>query len=142
MFVPIGNFILLEDGSTSVLNTDHVSPQVQELVLKQPIQKVKSLSAIKDGHSVDSYFKKLNVNSKENEGCTASRDIVHDSFFKPHVEGKPSVIWTRKEDGGKRCQLAARGRYLKSLQMSSKLNMFSGLPFKSTSKCVNVSEFL
>ena len=59
MFVPIGNYILLQEGESSILDSAHVTPQVQELVLNEPIRKVKSIQDIQNGHSISSYSKTL-----------------------------------------------------------------------------------
>ena len=59
MFVPIGNYMLLENGIQNLLDSSNVSAQVQELVLKEPLRKVTNISAITGGHSIASYAKNL-----------------------------------------------------------------------------------
>jgi len=137
MFVPIGTYILLENGSTSVLDRKNLSQQVIELILKEPIKKIKTWDKVKDGHSMSSY---MNILSHDLKKSPETSVLEQASFFKPEIQGKPYILWTKKEDGRWKCVLGLRGRFLKSLQLSSDQNDFSELPFLSTSKSVTVDD--
>ena len=129
--------MLLENGIQNLLDSSNVSAQVQELVLKEPLRKVTNISAITGGHSIASYAKNL---TKLAMTKGVRLDVQQDSFFLPTVEGRASIVWTEMNDQSWRCLLAVRGKFLQSIQMASEETDFSGLPFKSTSKCMNVSD--
>ena len=133
MFLPIGNYILLENGSSSFLDPVSVSTQVQELVLKEPFRHVKSLNEIKDGHKIASYSKNLTSPSP-----SPGPAMVLKSCFELRIEGTASIVWTETKDKMWRCQLAVKGRFFRTLQMSSAANDFSGMPFKSSSSVIYV----
>ena len=136
MFVPIGNYILLQEGESSILDSAHVTPQVQELVLNEPIRKVESIQDIQNGHSISSYCKTLTFPNRIDQKRS---DVQSTSEFLPSLEQKASIVWTKNYNGGWRCQLAARGHFLQPLQMTSEVNDFSTLPFNSSSKWTTVS---
>ena len=101
MFVPIGNYMLLENGIQNLLDSSNVSAQVQELVLKEPLRKVTNISAITGGHSIASYAKNL---TKLAMAKGVRLDVQQDSFFLPTVEGRASIVWTEMNDHSWRCR--------------------------------------
>ena len=149
--MPIGNYILLENGSSSVLDPVSVSTQVQELVLKDPFRNVKSLAEIKDGHKIASYGKTLiSTNLLCPPSPSPGTDMVLKSCFEPQVEGTASIVWTETEDKMWRCQLAVKGRFFRTLQMTSQeclsnqvqqLFMYKNILFTFTFKCVIIGSW-
>ena len=56
MFIPIGSYYIFENDKLNVLDTDAVSSQVQDVVLREPITHMKSVEDIKEGHSMSNYL--------------------------------------------------------------------------------------
>ena len=145
MFVTIGNYILLENNSVSSLDVKALSSQVQESLLKEPFKRIKSVSDIKDGHSIDSYCKSLyNLTNIQQILARSHREdfyVQFDNaeFFMPKAEDRASLVWSKNEEGIWQCMFALRGHFLESFQISSNENDFSGLPFTSNSHVETVS---
>jgi len=134
-FVPIGNYMLHGEKNPSVLDRKSLSQQIIELVLKNPIQKLKTIAEIKEGHSIKSYCEHFSTPLKESSNVSSTQ-FESESFFKPQIQDKASVLWSKQDDGKWKCQMAVRGNFLRCLQLGSPQNKFSGLPFKSSSKFV------
>ena len=60
-YVPIGSYHLFEENGISTFNNNDVSPQAQDLLLKEPIRKIKRRSEIVQGHKMKSYLTKTST---------------------------------------------------------------------------------
>ena len=143
--MPIGNYILLENDSSSSLDSKALSSQVQESLLKEPFRRINCVSDIKDGHSIDSYCKSLykltNIQQILVRSHREDFEVQIDTaeFFMPKAEDRASLVWSKSEEGIWQCMFALRGHFLESFQKSSNENDFSGLPFNSNSRVQTVS---
>ena len=132
MYVPIGSYILLENGAINILDTERITPQLRDFILKDPITKVKTLRDIKEGHKIAAYFATLT--SSFNLPASQPNPVIKKmSYFNPRVnpDDTLTIIWTKEESGRYRCQLPIRGDFLQDPVFDSKQNFFSDFPFSN-----------
>ena len=139
MFVPIGSYYLVNNEEINILDTDNVSSQVQDVILREPIRNVKSIDDIKKGHSMLNYLEDV-IKTNKLEQFEERDPIKETRFFEPKVDGEGKILWEKQEDGQWECQLIIRGEHLWPLQLHSKRNDFTGTPFVKTSESKWVSQ--
>ena len=133
MFVPIGSYYVIEDDRINVLDTSDVSSQVQDVILSHPLSNMESIEEIRNGHSMPKYLDSvMNINKLGPLGQPGS--VKEETFFEPKVDGEGKVLWEKQDNGDWECQLIARGKFLGPLHLSSERNVFTGTPFRNTSK--------
>ena len=130
MFVPIGNYYVLEKDTFSLLDIENLSTQVVDLVLKEPLRGIKSVQDIRDGHAMLGYLDAL---SKDAEAAGQSRVIPKSDEMNPKIEEHPRMLWEKQDDGYYECKLVIRGTFISPLLMQSEQNDFADSPFTSTS---------
>ena len=142
MFVPIGSYYLIEEEKINRLDTEDVSAQVQDVVLKEPISNVRSIEEIKKGHDIHRYLdeiiKQMRLDPFESKSISQSER----SFFEPKVEGEGKILWEKQEDGQWECHLIIRGEHLRPLQLNCKRNYFTGTPFEKRCDSKWVSHYI
>ena len=132
MFVPIGSYYLIDNEKINILDTDDVSSQVQDVILREPIRSVKLIDDIKKGHSMSNYLEDV-ITTNKLEQFEERDAIKEEKFFEPKVEGKGKILWEKQDNGRWECQLIVRGKYLGPLHLSSQQNRFAK-PFRKSSK--------
>ena len=137
MFIPIGSYYLIENDIINLLDPSDVSAQVQNVILREPIRKVRSIEEIKHGHSIADYLDDIiNRNKLEPHEDHTVESI---NFFEPKIEGDGKILWENQKNGLWECQLIARGKHLWPVQLGSKQNILTGTPFSKNPHSIWVS---
>ena len=137
IFIPIGNYILLENDNFSILDERSLTTQAVGYMLKNPMVHVTSIKDIKEGHSITNYVKFL---TKDSLNIESRPKIITTEAFQPKIDDDSQirVIWEELSDSRCDLKLIARGKFLLP-HMSSEENDFTGSPFKKESSCDIVS---
>eukprot|EP00092_Neocalanus_flemingeri_P008198 GFUD01008839.1.p1 GENE.GFUD01008839.1~~GFUD01008839.1.p1 ORF type:complete len:1020 (+),score=178.99 GFUD01008839.1:195-3254(+) len=118
-YVPIGNFYLIENHNVSLLASDSTTPQIQELVLKEPIRRINSPDAIKKGHSLGDYYC-ANLKVLNKVEAVERRELTETNHLCPHQEGQASIFLKRKDKDTHKCTIIVMGSFLQSSRVESK----------------------
>ena len=139
IFIPIGNYILLENDNFSILDERSLTTQAVGYMLKNPMVHVTSIKDIKEGHSITNYVKFL---TKDSFNIESRPKIITTEAFQPKIDDDSQirVIWEELSDSRCDLKLIARGKFLLP-HMSSGENDFTGSPFNQASPCEIVSIF-
>ena len=112
--LPVGNFVMLEgNNKRSFLESGTTSSQVQLLVLKNPIERIKTLSDILRGHSLEDYYYSILLHSNMiiNFRNTGKSMEVED-ILKPSVNGVAKVYISKSGEKMWRCNLVINGNLI------------------------------
>ena len=130
-FVPIGNYFVIEHDSLSLLESSKMTAQIQEVILKEPMRKVKDISDISKGHNLeDNYCANLIQILKLSS--RSKRTLICNNLLQPESRDETArLIFTKRQEGTVGCTLLVRGSFLQNVQLH-KIN-FEDLPFNASS---------
>ena len=136
-YVPIGNFFMIEHNKVSCLPSSSTTPQLQELILKEPARRINAsmhmVDDMKKGHSIEGYSSKLTLINKL--GGFRIRDMKEEDSLKPSATSKAFIVWDKEGEDLWRCQLVLLGGASNlDLQLQADSNNFQGFPFQASSK--------
>ena len=120
---------MIENENVSELPTTSTTPQIQETVLKQPINQIE-VTNIKAGHSLEGYCSKLIMVNKLEP--VERRKMVKTDCLKPTLESA-SIVWKKETEDTWKCHLLVQGSFLQTVQLGAEANQSMGFPFKETS---------
>ena len=129
-FVPIGNFIVLENTELSQLNTEKIAASVKEAILKEPLKKIESLSDIRRGHSLHDYYCS-NLMAVNNVATNSVRLVDAKHLLQPTTQADSAVIIFTKNPST--LTFMMRGRFLDNVHLDASATDFDGLPFAEDS---------
>ena len=116
-FVPIGNYFVIEHDSLSLLESSKMTAQIQEVILKEPMRKVKDISDISKGHNLEDNY------------CA---NLIQILKLQPESRDETArLIFTKRQEGTVGCTLLVAGSFLQNVQLH-KIN-FEDLPFNASS---------
>ena len=134
-YVPIGNFYIIEKDKVSLMASGSTTPQIQELVLKDPIRRINTPDETRKGHSLTDYYcASLKLLNKVQPGT--KRELTQMNHLCPQQEGLASIILKKEDENRWNCLLAVRGLFLQNAYLESKT---SKNPFKKAK--VNLKVF-
>eukprot|EP00092_Neocalanus_flemingeri_P046452 GFUD01052255.1.p1 GENE.GFUD01052255.1~~GFUD01052255.1.p1 ORF type:complete len:677 (+),score=145.87 GFUD01052255.1:1032-3062(+) len=118
-YVPIGNFYLIENHKVSLLASDSTTPQIQELVLKEPIRRINSPDAIKNGHSLGDYYC-ANLKMLNKVEAVERRKLTETNHLCPHQEGLARIILKSEDKDTQQCTIIIMGSSFQNSHIDSK----------------------
>ena len=109
---------MLENDRVSLIALRSTTPQIQELILKEPLRDITSPTEIKEGHSLRDYYC-ANLTELTNIGQFEKRQIMENNLLFPQQLALASII-LKEEPGEKwKCTLIMNGLYLQNSHLLS-----------------------
>ena len=114
-----------------------MTANVQEVVLKEPLRRIKSVGDITSGHSLEDYYCKnvMNVNKLSSRSL---RTVDRKKLLQPTQEGSASILLTTRPDNTCTWSLIMQGRFLSNVQVRDPATKFKELPFTAQCSVVQV----
>ena len=135
-YLPIGNFFVLENNNVSSLPSSSTTPQLQEVILKEPARRINAsmqmVDDMKKAHSIGGYCSKLTLINKL--AGFHIRNMKEKDSLKPSATLKTFIVWDKEGEDKWKCQLVViEGGNNLDLQLQADSNDFKGFPFQASS---------